>query len=161
MRFNLSLHPIALTGNFLVTVIDLLIYPYWKNFQKKLVAKIEVPLFANVVYDSFLMHIPTSVWPHSTPCRIGHFSTKITAYRRLDNKPECEIWFKRMRQSTVVSDTLLQIVPVFLNQTLSKTPNYSNGFWQSLPLSVVLLKGKHCRKPHCCKVIVDMFGQRR
>ena len=102
MRFNLSLHPIALTGNFLVTVIDLLIYPYWKNFQKKLVAKIEVPLFANVVYDSFLMHIPTSVWPHSTPCRIGHFSTKITAYRRLDNKPECEIWFKRMRQSTVV-----------------------------------------------------------
>ena len=47
------------------------------------------------------MHIPTSVWPHSTPCRIGHFSTKITAYRRLDKKPECEIWFKRMRQSTV------------------------------------------------------------
>ena len=59
--------------------------------KNKLLIAIEVPLFANVVYDSFLMHIPTSVRPHSTPCRIGHFSTKITVYKRLDSKPECNI----------------------------------------------------------------------
>jgi hypothetical protein len=29
---------------------------------------------------------------------------------------------------------------------------------QCLPLSVVQLKGKHCRKPHCRNGVVDMFG---
>ena len=29
---------------------------------------------------------------------------------------------------------------------------------QYLPLSVVQLKGKHCRKPHCCNGVLDMFG---
>ena len=32
------------------------------------------------------------------------------------------------------------------------------GCQQSLPLSVVQLKGKHCRKPHCRNGVVDMFG---
>ena len=62
--------------------VSLALYP---TFYKLQIA-VEVLLFANVVYDSFLMHIPTSVRPHSTPCRIGHFSTKITVYRRLDSK---------------------------------------------------------------------------
>ena len=30
--------------------------------------------------------------------------------------------------------------------------------WQCLPRSVVQLKGKHFRKPHCHNGIVDMFG---
>ena len=30
--------------------------------------------------------------------------------------------------------------------------------WQCLPLTVVQLKGKHCRKPHCHNGVVDMFG---
>ena len=32
------------------------------------------------------------------------------------------------------------------------------GCWQCLPLSVVQLKGKHCRKPHCPNGVVDTFG---
>ena len=32
------------------------------------------------------------------------------------------------------------------------------GCQQCLSLSVVQLKGKHCRKPHCNNWVVDMFG---
>ena len=32
------------------------------------------------------------------------------------------------------------------------------GCRQCLPLSVVQLKGKHYRKPHCCNGVVDMLG---
>ena len=32
---------------------------------------------------------------------------------------------------------------------------------QCLPLRVVQLKGKHCRKPHCRNGIVDTFGRRK
>ena len=32
------------------------------------------------------------------------------------------------------------------------------GYWQCLPLSVVQLKGKHCRKPHCPNGVADTFG---
>ena len=34
------------------------------------------------------------------------------------------------------------------------------GCWQCLPLSVVHLKGKHCRKPHCHNGVVDAFGHK-
>jgi hypothetical protein len=33
------------------------------------------------------------------------------------------------------------------------------GCRQCLPLSVVQLKGKHCRKPHCRNGVVDTFWQ--
>ena len=33
------------------------------------------------------------------------------------------------------------------------------GCRQYLTLSVVQLKGKHCRKPHCRNGVVDTFGQ--
>jgi hypothetical protein len=33
------------------------------------------------------------------------------------------------------------------------------GCQQCLPLSVVQLKGKHCRKPHCRNGVVDTLGQ--
>ena len=36
--------------------------------------------------------------------------------------------------------------------------HYSNGVPACLPLSVVQLKGKHCRKPHCRTGVVDTFG---
>ena len=39
------------------------------------------------------------------------------------------------------------------------TPIMVMGCRQCLPLSVVQLKGKHCRKPHCRNGVVDMFGQ--
>ena len=32
------------------------------------------------------------------------------------------------------------------------------GYRQCLPLSVVQMKGKHCRKPHCRNGVVDMLG---
>ena len=31
------------------------------------------------------------------------------------------------------------------------------GCCHCLPISVVQLKGKHCRKPHCCNGVVDKF----
>ena len=43
---------------------------------------------------------------------------------------------------------------------VSTTPNTAMGCRQCLLLSVVQLKGKHCRKPQCRNGVVDMFGQR-
>ena len=40
---------------------------------------------------------------------------------------------------------------------LFTTPILAMGYRQWLPLSVVQLKGKHCRKPHCCNGVVDTF----
>ena len=40
---------------------------------------------------------------------------------------------------------------------VSKTPIMAMGCRQCLPLSVVQLKGKHCRKTHCCNGVVDTF----
>ena len=42
---------------------------------------------------------------------------------------------------------------------VSATPITSMGCRQCLPLNVVQLRGKHCRKPHCRNGVVDMFGQ--
>ena len=40
---------------------------------------------------------------------------------------------------------------------ISTTPITAMGCRQCLPLSVVQLKGKHCRKPHCRNGVVDTF----
>ena len=42
---------------------------------------------------------------------------------------------------------------------VSTTPITAMGYRQCLTLSVVQLKGKHCRKPHCRNGVVDTFGQ--
>ena len=42
---------------------------------------------------------------------------------------------------------------------VSTTPITAMGWEQCFPISVVQLKGKHCRKPHCRNGVVDMFGQ--
>ena len=42
---------------------------------------------------------------------------------------------------------------------VSTTPIMAMGCWQCLHLSVVQLKGKHCRKPHHHNGVVDTFGQ--
>ena len=42
--------------------------------------------------------------------------------------------------------------------SVSTTPITAMGWRQCLPLSVVQLKGKHCRKPHCRNGVVDTFG---
>ena len=41
---------------------------------------------------------------------------------------------------------------------VSITPNTAMGCRQCLPLRVVQLKGKHCRKPHCRNGVVDTVG---
>ena len=43
---------------------------------------------------------------------------------------------------------------------VSTTPITEMGCRQCLPLSVVQLKGKHCRNPHCRNGVVDTFGHR-
>ena len=47
------------------------------------------------------------------------------------------------------------VSPPSLN--VSTTPILATGCRQCLPLSVVQLKGKHCRKPHCHNGVVDTF----
>ena len=42
---------------------------------------------------------------------------------------------------------------------VSTTPIMAMGCQQCLPLSVVQLKGKHFRKPHCLNGVVDTLGQ--
>ena len=41
---------------------------------------------------------------------------------------------------------------------VSTTPITEMGCRQCLPLSVVQLKDKHCRKPHCRNGVLDTFG---
>ena len=47
-----------------------------------------------------------------------------------------------------------------LGPNVSTTTITAMGCQQSLSLSVVQLKGKHCHKPHCRNGVVDTFGQR-
>jgi hypothetical protein len=42
---------------------------------------------------------------------------------------------------------------------VSTIPITAMGCQQCLPLSVVQMKGKHCRKPHCRNGVVDTFRQ--
>ena len=45
------------------------------------------------------------------------------------------------------------------NPNVSTTPIMAMGCQECLPVSVVQLKGKHCRKPYCHNGVVDTFGQ--
>ena len=45
-----------------------------------------------------------------------------------------------------------------LCRNVPTTPIVAKGCQHCLPLSVVQLHGKHCRKPHCHNGIVDMFS---
>ena len=47
-----------------------------------------------------------------------------------------------------------------LPECIYNSHNTVMGCRQCLPLSVVQLKGKHCRKPHCRNGVVDTFGQK-
>jgi hypothetical protein len=55
---------------------------------------------------------------------------------------------------------LLLFEEIGLCSNVSTTPIMAMGCRQCLPLSVVQLKGKHCRKPHCRNGVVDTFGPR-
>ena len=48
----------------------------------------------------------------------------------------------------------------YIKAQTSQTPITAMGCRQCLPLSVVQLKSKHCRKPHCRNGIVDTIGPR-
>ena len=59
---------------------------------------------------------------------------------------------------TYNSQIWLPHVSNLLGLNVSTTPIMAMGCRQCLPLSVVQLKGKHCRKPHCRNGVVDTFG---
>ena len=48
-------------------------------------------------------------------------------------------------------------MPIIIN-SVSTISIMLMGGWQSLPVSVVQLRGKHCQKPNCHNEFVDMFG---
>ena len=62
------------------------------------------------------------------------------------------IWHFRISWNGTSSNSLM------LCPNVSTTPITAMGCRQCLPLSVVQLKGKHCRKPHCRNGVVDTFG---
>ena len=51
----------------------------------------------------------------------------------------------------------LDVIFLIYGLIISTTPNTAMGNWQCLHLSVVQLKGKHCRKPHCRNGVVGTF----
>ena len=53
--------------------------------------------------------------------------------------------------------SLPSLCRITLGPNVSTTPITAMGCRQCLPLSVVQLKGKHCRKPHCRNGVVDTF----
>ena len=65
---------------------------------------------------------------------------KAQCYIQLLYKPHLRIWFLQWRN-------------------VSTTPIKAMECWQCLPLTVVQMKGKRCRKPHCHNGVVDTFGQ--
>ena len=73
-------------------------------------------------------------------------------------------YLDKMRGEGVKNDKILSTYLLNAPQHESYSPNVSTnairvmGCRQCLPLSFVQLKGKHCRKPHCCNAVVDMFG---
>ena len=64
-------------------------------------------------------------------------------------------------KAKLIQVTLLITCPVDLQaaniqgSNVSTTPITAMGCRQGLPLSVVQLKSKHCRKPHCRNGVVD------
>ena len=53
---------------------------------------------------------------------------------------------------------ILSNIKETMPECIYTTPVTAMGCRQCLPLSVVQLKGKHCRKPHCRNGVVDTFG---
>ena len=72
---------------------------------------------------------------------IFYLQTQIKSYA--DEKVKGSSSFKILRYCPNVSITTITAM----------------GCQQCLPLSVVQLEGKHCRKPHCRNGVVDMFGR--
>ena len=60
--------------------------------------------------------------------------------------------------SSMIWQFILVCCLVILCLNVSTTPITAMGCRQCLPLSVVQLKGKHCRKPHCRNGVVNTFG---
>ena len=75
----------------------------------------------------------------------GHYVWKAIFTAGIDNNGTCGTVFKMVWVPgwNIIARTYLRLP---LRQ------------WQCLPLSVVQLKGKHCRKPHSRNGVVDTFG---
>ena len=84
-----------------------------------------------------------------------YLSCKAQRNPALQYNIDCEIYqylpARRIYQGALVSQPLH-------SPNVSTTPITAMGCRQCLPFSVVQLKGKHCRKPHCHNGVVDMFG---
>ena len=70
-------------------------------------------------------------------------------YWPVDNTENCQT------QEVALQKLCLQEVQVHTELKCIYNTHYGNGVLQYLPLSVVQLKGKHCRKPHCLNGVVD------
>ena len=58
--------------------------------------------------------------------------------------------------ATAMKDGVVDAIAIE-SPNISTNPIMAMGCWQCLSLSVVQLKGKHCRKPHCRNGVVDTF----
>ena len=98
-------------------------------------------------YISYLLFI---FWAHRLDCLIWGSDNKAT-------------YLQSLCQSFVAQDMFLftlycRHVFLCLGPNVPTTPIMAIDCQQCLPLSVVQLKGKHYRKPHCRNGVVDTFG---
>ena len=63
-----------------------------------------------------------------------------------------------LKQVELILEGAIQELWVFKATLPERTPITAMVCRQCLPLSVVQLKGKHCRKPHCRNGVVGTFG---
>ena len=74
------------------------------------------------------------------------------ALEQIDHGVKPEEVISGSRHSIYIYGTIIS------GRNISTTPIMAKGCRQCLPLSVVQLKGEHCRKPHCRNGVVDHLG---
>ena len=77
--------------------------------------------------------------------------SRTRTYQSEDRIDQLNVWFGQ----TVFSSSFFLIFAATQGLNVSTTLIMAMGCQQCLPLSVVQLKGKHCRKPHCRNGVVD------
>ena len=76
----------------------------------------------------------------------------------LQKKPRLLVHWGQIISEVVFLYYTANVRNVTLGPNIPTTPITAMGCRQCLPLSIVQLKGKHCRKPHCHNGVVDTFG---
>ena len=90
-------------------------------------------------------------------CQEQIFGASYLILSELSMKHPSFLWNCSLSFLWGLRSTNIKLVITSLLFNISTTPIMAIGCQQCLPLSVIQLKGKHCRKPHCHNGVVDTF----